>query len=374
MIRTDNGSYYVFPFIRGGFSLLISAGILIRKDWLDELGLQVPETIDEWHTVLTAFKEKKKSPAPYTNYDFTNVPFAHAWGVIPRVFFVGDDRKAYYGPIDNGYREYLSTFAQWYREGLIDPDLPTIQFVQASAKITGGISGAVVATLGSGMGDWTHSARTTNPQFKLVGAPIPVLRKGDKATIARGAYPYSGQTSAAITAKAKNVEIAARFLDWNYSEEGEYFHNFGIEGESFNWINGYPAYTDIVMKNPKGWSIAQGIAAYARSQDSGPFVQDPRYREQYFNMPEQQDALKLWVFPEMLNHLMPPVTPTSEESREYARIMNEINTYQTEMEIKFILGTESLSGWDNYVNTIKRMGIDRAVEIQNAALTRYNAR
>jgi putative aldouronate transport system substrate-binding protein len=54
--------------------------------------------------------------------------------------------------------------------------------------------------------------------------------------------------------------------------------------------------------------------------------------------------------------------------------MNEINTYQSEMEIKFILGTENLSGWDTYVSTIKRMGIDRAIEIQNAALARYNAR
>jgi putative aldouronate transport system substrate-binding protein len=54
--------------------------------------------------------------------------------------------------------------------------------------------------------------------------------------------------------------------------------------------------------------------------------------------------------------------------------MNEINTYQNEMELKFILGTESLSNWSTYVSTIKRMGIDRAVEIQNAALARYNAR
>ncbi|MDR0450475.1 MAG: hypothetical protein LBH26_04340 [Treponema sp.] len=54
--------------------------------------------------------------------------------------------------------------------------------------------------------------------------------------------------------------------------------------------------------------------------------------------------------------------------------MSEVTAYRDEMNAKFLLGTESLSNWDNYVNTIRRMGIDRAIAIQNAALARYNAR
>lgn len=71
---------------------------------------------------------------------------------------------------------------------------------------------------------------------------------------------------------------------------------------------------------------------------------------------------------------MPPVTPTSEESREYSAIMNEINTYRDEMVLKFIFGTESLDNFDTYVKNIENMGLDRALEIQRAALERYNAR
>ena len=44
------------------------------------------------------------------------------------------------------------------------------------------------------------------------------------------------------------------------------------------------------------------------------------------------------------------------------------------MEIKFILGTESLDNFDAYVETLQKMGLARALEIQNAALERYNAR
>ena len=66
MIKTDDGHYYVFPFVRGDEALCHTIGPMLREDWLEELGLEVPTTIDEWHTVLTAFKEKKGASAPFT--------------------------------------------------------------------------------------------------------------------------------------------------------------------------------------------------------------------------------------------------------------------------------------------------------------------
>lgn len=64
-IRTAGGSYYAFPFIQGDDKLRTYQGPIIRKDWLDELGLDVPVTIDDWHTVLKAFKEKRRRSAAY---------------------------------------------------------------------------------------------------------------------------------------------------------------------------------------------------------------------------------------------------------------------------------------------------------------------
>ena len=55
-------------------------------------------------------------------------------------------------------------------------------------------------------------------------------------------------------------------------------------------------------------------------------------------------------------------------------IVNEITTYRDEMALKYILGNESLDTFDEYVQNIKNMGLDRALEIQNGALERYNAR
>ena len=49
MIKTDEGHYYVFPFIRGDENLMNTIGLMVRQDWLEELNMEVPTTMDEWH-------------------------------------------------------------------------------------------------------------------------------------------------------------------------------------------------------------------------------------------------------------------------------------------------------------------------------------
>ena len=71
---------------------------------------------------------------------------------------------------------------------------------------------------------------------------------------------------------------------------------------------------------------------------------------------------------------MPPVTPAAEDSQRYASIMNEVNTYVSEKFVKFVMGQESLDNFDAYVEQIKKMNIEEAVKIQQAALDRYNKR
>ena len=66
--------------------------------------------------------------------------------------------------------------------------------------------------------------------------------------------------------------------------------------------------------------------------------------------------------------------PTIEESEEYANLMTEIDKYKAQMLMKFIMGIEPLSKYDDYVKELKRLGVDRAMELQTAALKRFNER
>ena len=151
------------------------------------------------------------------------------------------------------------------------------------------------------------------------------------------------------------------------------FFNFGIEGESYNMVDGEPVYSDWVMNNPDGWPVSQAMSAYIRGNTNGPFVQDYRYLMQYYALDCQKNTPEVWNS-NIRKHVLPPITPTSDESREMSAIVNEITTYRDEMALKYILGNESLDTFDEYVQNIKNMGLDRALEIQNGALERYNAR
>lgn len=378
MIKTDEGHYYCFPFIRGDDKLCNTIGLMLRQDWLEDLGMEVPTTIDEWHDVLVAFKEKEGATAPlsweYTMGSLTDAnPFAYAYGTC-RGFYLGSDGKVHYGPAEEGYKEYLELFRQWYSEGLIDKDLATLALDQVSAKITSGEAGASIGWAGSRMGTWINAAVKTNPDFMLVCAPYPTINKGDKPEMGQIDNRYPNQGCVAITTSCENIEAAATLMDFAYGEEGHLMFNFGVEGESYNMVDGYPTYTDEIYNNPNGWSVAQSLSAYVRGNYNGPFVQDLRYLEQYYTIDTQKESASIWGATNAAKYKVPPVTPTTEESSEYKQIMNEITTYRDEMTLKFILGDESLDKFDEFVNTLYDFGLERALEIQNAALDRYNAR
>lgn len=156
------------------------------------------------------------------------------------------------------------------------------------------------------------------------------------------------------------------------------FRNKRMSGEKSDVFtfcpDGYPQYTDLIMKNPDGWTVKSALGSYTMNL-FGPRIADPRVPEQTMELPEQIEArYEIWPDTDARKHLLPPITPNSEESKEFATIMNEVETYRDEMTIKYIMGQESLDTFDQYVENIKKLGIDRALEIKNAALKRYNER
>ncbi|MBB6735381.1 extracellular solute-binding protein [Cohnella zeiphila] len=379
MIKTDQGSYYAFPFIRGDEYLQIYQGPIIRKDWLDELGLPIPETIDDWTATLRAFKEKKGATAALTFNskprffnDGGNGAFIGAFGVNRG--FYQEDGQIKFGPAESGYKDYLKLFQQWYKEGLLDKNIATADSKAVDSNWASGQTGASIGNAGGGIGKWQPLVAAQDPKAELVAAPYPVLNKGDTPKFGQRDNPYSSGGMVAVTTKTKDPDLAVKLLDYGYSDEGRMFFNFGTEGVSYNMVDGYPKYTDLLMKNPDKLAPAQAISLYTRGSYNGPFVQDKRYAEQYFALQTQRDAIDVWKKTDQAKYALPPLTPTPEESSEFATIMNDINTLVDEMTLKIILGDESVDSFDSYVAKMKSLNLDRAIEIETAALKRYNSR
>ncbi len=374
MVLTDMGTYYAFPCI--GLTTQVFRGLWLRRDWLDRLGLEPPRTIDEWDTVLRAMKERYDLEAPLTfdgPADMSQPHFQGAFGVSSG--FYRRDGTVHYGPIEDGYREYLELFRRWYESGLIDQDFATNDPKAKDFNMLHEKSGAFYGYTGSDAGMYL-SAQSRAARFDLVPVQYPVLEEGMEPEFIDLAWNYRGHGAAAITTANEHPAETAAWFDYLYTEEGIMLRNFGIEGVTFEMVNGYPTYTDLITANPDGLSLGEALATYCQANYQAPGIIDERYREQYYLHPAQKESFRVFTAftRNALQVTMPPVTPLSDEAIRLAAIMSEVRLYKDEYFLRFVMGQEPLDEFDRYVQQILKMGIETAIEIQQAALDRYLSR
>ena len=366
-IRTDTGNYYVYPFIRGDEKLLSTAGLMLRNDWLSDLGLSVPETISEWEAVLEAFKSKCTTPLAMANGHLYSFLGAYGLGIE---FFIEND-KIMFGATDDKFKDFLAKTNEWYKKGYIDKNFAILDGKIINANMLDGKSGVTFGAGGGGIGTYLNAMKDKDPKYDLVAAPFPVLEKGQRPKFGNKQLKYSPLNGAAITGKSKNRELAARFLDYSYSEEGYTLNNFGVEGISYEMKDNYPTYKDVITNNPNGLAMSMALPIYVRAANEGPFVQDKRYIEQYYQLDQQKNALEVWSQNDHDKHLIPQITLTQAETSEFSKIMSEIRTYRDETIINFILGTKPIDEFSEYVEKVKSLKLDRAIEIEQASYDRY---
>lgn len=375
--KTDSGAYFCFPALNTG-SYRIFGGPIIRKDWLDELSLSVPETISEWETVLRAFKDKKGASAPFTG-DASLMSSSGLTNAFNTAFDVGKglfirDGKVKFGPLEDGYREWLKLMNKWYEEGLIDNEYNTNSSSAIDAKVANGYTGAFFGYVGGSIGKYLTMMKETEPAFDLVGVPYPVMNKGEQANFAAIESDVLAGAALAITTACEDPETAAKWADYWYTEKGRMLSSFGVEGETYNLVDGKPVYTDTILKSPEGYSMSEMLQQHCRATAASPgFNTEDEYLEQYYEYDQQKDAFKTWssVTDHARKHLMPAITPTLDESEEFAALSTDINTYVAEMVFKFVCGTESMDNYQTFIEGLKGMGVERYLEINQAAYERY---
>ena len=161
MLKTDNGSFYAFPFLRGDDELCTYSGPIVRKDWLDKIGMDIPETVDEWETMLRKFKTELnvETPLTCTSAAFKDGFISGAFDA-PYCFYIDDNGKAKYGPIEPGFKDFLVTMNKWFNEGLLDKNVATV--TDTGALILNERAGATFGFVGGGIGTFLENMQKTN--------------------------------------------------------------------------------------------------------------------------------------------------------------------------------------------------------------------
>jgi putative aldouronate transport system substrate-binding protein len=371
-VKTPEGQIIGFSFILGDELLKSGKGLIIRDDWCRDLGIDIPETADGYYKMLKAFKEKKSAKVPLS-VTSAGLEEMLSTGMITSAFGLPctdsylKNGKVVLGYAQPEYKAVLIWLHKLYKEGLLDANFSTLDQQTLTANILTGAAGAAEGPAGSSLGAWL-SAGGNN--YSLAGIKGLVEKKGDVPMFAHYNNTVIGAV-ASITLACKDKPAVAKFLDYGYSSAGHMLYNFGIEGESYTMKDGQAFYTDLILKNPKGLSIKQALSEYSCAYDNGPFVQDKNYLLQYYAYDAQKTALKNWSYSNVRKYKMPTITISQDKSALYSSVLSDINSYKSEMLIKFVRGTESLDNFDQYLTTLNRMGCDKIQQLQQAAYEEY---
>ncbi|MBB3108833.1 ABC-type glycerol-3-phosphate transport system substrate-binding protein [Paenibacillus phyllosphaerae] len=369
---TDSGKLLGFYGI-APYSEWMWFGMLIKKEALEKTGMEVPQTIEEWHAFL--LKCKEVGYAEPLNYGstygqiFTGI-INGAYGVWDWTF-MDENGQVQWGPAQPKAKEYLATMQQWNKEGLLNRDWATADFNQRMASA---ISDKTAVMMDSPDTMWSYWKQQNNIDF--VGALNPILNAGDQPATTYKNFMRTGR-SAAITTQAENVEAAMAFLDFAYSKKGWEIINYGEYGK-IHLIdeNGKPYFHEdsYIYKDPDGQPVATTLVKYR--MHSWPAIRDEHNANPLIVAKGSYsgEIRKQWTEGMDTSVAMPPITFTQEEASREAELGNQLSTLRGEYFAKIIKGELSVDAYDKFLSEAKKMGLEEFLKLHQAALDRYNQR
>lgn len=356
--------------VAGFYSLYAEArlndmGYIIRQNWLDDLNMEKPTTYDELHDVLTAFKtEKGATDALFIPATGVSDYFTAGYGVASGMY--NDNGTIKYGPLEEGYKEYLQMMASWYAEDLIYHDFAAYG-EQLSFRNPGMVGSGEVACFYSETGDMAMFGDFSDDPDILFTAMAPVAKEKGATIYASDKAPSRADDIRwAVTTGCENPELLIQFVDYLYSEEGALLCNYGIEGETFEYDeNGTPHFSDLINNNP---TYDYRTAVFLYVMDAGPTVVDPMRGTSNYTQ-AQLDSWSDWM-PENLDfsHVISNKVALRAQDTEYNNIMSDIETFMDEATVKYITGDFSFDNYEeDFVQKLKDMNIERCIELYQEA-------
>jgi len=372
-IQAADGEIYYIPYLPDG---KFGRGYFIRYDWLAKLGLEVPQTVDELHDVLVAFRDGD----PNGNGKKDEVPlFMRHWEELIRMVTLWDGRMSgsdmfhdfhvvdgelRHGYVGEGYRVGIRNLSKWYKEGLIDKEI----FTRGSRSREYLLSN----NLGGMTHDWFASTAGYNDVFKdsipgfAFKAFVPPKGISGKRVEEHQRARVKVDGWAMSFTNEHPIETM-KYFDFYFTEEGKRLANFGIEGVTYEMVDGKPTFKKEVLEsdtpvNAQLWEIG--------SQVQRGFPQDYNYEIQWSN----KDALEGIALYEAGDYLVEPflgVSLNTKEKEQFDKKWATIRDYMLEMQQAWILGSRDIDkDWDSYLAQIDRMGYDSVIKVMQSAYDR----
>ena len=400
-ITAPDGHTYGFPYIEEMYGLVLTGGpLLINKTWLDEVGKEVPTTVDEWVDCLKAFRDGGDLNG---NGAADEIPMATWFGATDTfgsynmfyrftgAFGCADsycggnayadhlrliDGKVTFTAQDEAFRKTTEFFNMLYNEGLIwngsfEAD--------ESASYKSSLIKEDVARIGC-FGTWTDQ-EITNLDVHDEYVAIPRLQGEAGMTGFENNYSeLQDSSNTAITTTCKFPHVIAKFVDYMVGDPAISIQsNWGAEG--YNYVkddNG-------ILRTPldeQGRYVAQteytnfGEARVNSTTCRGSMIVLDEYYETVAGyaydavqlLENQKTNGKEDIMAE--NDTIPRVMMTTDELSRLAQIQPTISDIVDRYINQWVTGGVTDDNWNAYLGELQSAGVEELVSIYQSAVDR----
>ena len=397
-----DGNIYTLPDINECYHCFYSMRAWINQQWLTNLGLKYPNTVDEFVNVLRAFKEQDANGNGDPNDEIPFSGNATSWNSTIYPFLlnsflhydtsnlsVKEDGTVIFTPIQPEFKEGLQWIASLIDEGLIEKEALTQTEEQLKTKgsnldiaLLGGFTSA---TWWSGVGSDNGEGSRCREYSGLSPLEGP-----NGVRISPWAGTGFNMGNSVITTACEDPVPLFKMLDYMLSDEATLRSQIGELGVDYNepdegapGINGKPAlYAKIPTSNTTGGTTGDEANTAMPNVFPSNRTSDFRLGEQAdYSDPETQwqqeprlyNESATYFAPYADEHMMYPgaVNLTAEESEKINFMKTQINDYVKENIVLFLAGEKSFdTDWDSFIAEFDNLNLNEYMELRQMAYTR----
>lgn len=365
-----DGKLYVLP----GYKTYKGSAqqLSIRNDIFIENDIEIPETTEEFYVVLKTLKQLYPDSYPLSTSEGIGVlnnmiTWFGSTGCFPNnngFAYNTETNEWYFEPTSDQYREMLIYVNRLMSEGLMDPEALTQDSSQYNQKA---YNGQVFVTFHwwSNLGyaaDETKKVTNKDAEWRHI-QPLQGPTGVRKSRADSSIMANSGVVIPASTAQKPYFEDLLKFVDilW-YSDEGSALCQWGVEGASYEMVDGEREFIPGIDLAKEFGFWATG--AYLVSRRDFAFKRMPESTVENYELSEKEGRIM---------KSDPNLKFTFEEKEQQSLFNTPLLDYTQQMTYKFIYGEANIeTDWDQFVDECKQKGVDQVKVLVDQAWERQN--
>lgn len=394
VLTADDGHMYGLCILNTNPVALIPR-TFINQIWLDNVGLEAPENVEELYEVLKAFKEQDANGNGDTDDeipmsgDFESLRSFMAWfgmytNQIDYSPLLDENGNVYLAQSTENYKEMLKFLNKLYEEGLYDVDGLVQSEDERMSKFSDDRVG-MMTTLGA---PFTEAGTDITYDKNWTGV-IGLTSDYNDTHVKVYDSGISTKVKVVVNADTEHPEIICRMLDYFFTEEGVVLACDGVEGVSWRYAEeeyfGYKIADNTFI--PEGYdareiyrwkkAVINDVLNFMNMPNSNAMIMATKLTDEQVFSEEMDERIDWTVLLERARRQsekvdeFPTLVYNSEESSRRVALVTDLKMYVEQAASQFIIGELDVEeDWDEYISTLEAIGSEELISLEQTAYDR----